>query len=282
MYAIVAMEDIMFEQEVENKDRVFEWRKSPPHLVLLGTFAKPRPLNRTPFDIDMEQFLGEPLDHAVERFIVHGVLKSYELNERILKDKIVSELKTILKTYNLPISGNKAILIERLIKANIKMGHCTSYGLGIIKESLQEPEWLLKKTPQTKKHSIKTMLLWLLKEGIILGVAGNLAHDGLKKLLEDERVSSAVESTLPTPTNLPTSTPTSTIFSISPVTPTVTPLPTNIIIPTSTPTPHLGKLNWTETHNIIDTAYDREPKVSIFADIFEFVEDIFGALLDVS
>jgi hypothetical protein len=93
----------------------FNWKDSSSHFNLLLAFDKPRDIKQV-LDWDWpRQTLGEKTESAVERFLQEGMLVSASLEESLDRLFQVAQLKKLLNDRNLPKSGSKAELIDRLI-----------------------------------------------------------------------------------------------------------------------------------------------------------------------
>ena len=64
-----------------------------------------------------DEVLREPLQSAIERFLGEGLLVPSSLRSK-LGTYVVKDLKALLKERQLPVSGNRDILIDRLVHAN--------------------------------------------------------------------------------------------------------------------------------------------------------------------
>ena len=88
-------------------------------LLFLKVFTFPTDLRDIRGADAWQQALEEPLDSTVSRFVAVGMLR--EANEDVaslLQSKSKEELKSLAKARNLPQSGTKQLLAERLFKAD--------------------------------------------------------------------------------------------------------------------------------------------------------------------
>jgi hypothetical protein len=190
------------------KGSMFElnWRKSRPHLLFLTTFLQPRSPDDHPTDIDWRLLLGEPPEDAVERFKEYGAVVRCNLGQLMEHRFTVEELKEMLRTRDLPVSGRKTDLIMRLIQndvpgmreavADIELLECSEGGREIAEQFLTGLGGTIAELDTPMADSVKKMLLWLFLNGVVAGVVGNLAYDLLKQLVPAD--------TLPSPPPPPT------------------------------------------------------------------------------
>ncbi|QQR70876.1 MAG: SAP domain-containing protein [Methanolinea sp.] len=61
---------------------------------------------------------NEPLEKAIEAFLKEGLLRVANLQEKMDAKFKLTDLKPLLKTRNLPVTGKKNLLIDRLIQAD--------------------------------------------------------------------------------------------------------------------------------------------------------------------
>jgi hypothetical protein len=96
----------------------FDWRKSKAHMLLLSKFVHLENLdNFTKLDY-WENVLGESPKQAIERFVDEGILIAADLDALLSYKYKVTELKDLLKQRNLPVSGSKKEMIQRLVQAD--------------------------------------------------------------------------------------------------------------------------------------------------------------------
>ena len=94
------------------------WEKTPPaHLKFLTQF-----LNGCVFVASgkwyWDQALGEPSATSVRRFIAAGLIVPASIASKLERHFNTKELQAFLRARNLPISGKKAALVERLLAAD--------------------------------------------------------------------------------------------------------------------------------------------------------------------
>lgn len=94
------------------------WTKSSAHLQLLGKFLRPRTAGEFAAEDRWQTALGESQTAAIKRFLDEGVLARANLSAQLDYRFKASELKDMLKTHGLPVSGRKAELIQRLVEAH--------------------------------------------------------------------------------------------------------------------------------------------------------------------
>lgn len=176
----------------------FDWRKSPAHLVFLATFFKAHGRDDVSMaGVNWKWLLGEEPREAVDRLIRDGAIRALTVKELLHNHYKIPELKEMCRERSIPVSGNKSELIDRLCQhdpagmeiAVIRFNHyeVASWGKKLAEEHLAKPEQArrlaeeIEKEP-AKQEEYKKVMRWLLLEGIVLGVAGNLVWDLIKGL----------------------------------------------------------------------------------------------------
>jgi hypothetical protein len=94
------------------------WKKSPAHLILLSNFTSPRTINDFSKHDVWKNALGETPSKAIKRFTDDGYLIIGNVSVSLDYKFKVTDLKKLLKTRELKVSGNKSVLIQRLIDAD--------------------------------------------------------------------------------------------------------------------------------------------------------------------
>lgn len=89
---------------------------SEPHLLLLSRYCFPQNW-RTGSGYGWDKVLGEPPEAAIRRFLSEGLLVPSPPRSK-LETFSVKDLKVFLKERQLPVSGNKEVLIDRLVQAS--------------------------------------------------------------------------------------------------------------------------------------------------------------------
>jgi formylglycine-generating enzyme required for sulfatase activity len=174
----------------------FDWKKSPAHLAFLATFLEPRPSDKHPTNTPWEQVLGEAPGEAIERFKREGVVKScgaiqtlrHEL-PKLSRDK----LRELSKERGLPTSGDKEEMVRNLTQRfdptllfdvpERYLLQCTDLGRQYAENFLEKGIHGLQGADPHTLEAIKNVLLWMIAEGIVLGVIGGAAYDFLKHVL---------------------------------------------------------------------------------------------------
>lgn len=87
-------------------------------LQLLWRFVRPCSPDDVLRDGGWTERLGESPQKAIQRFVDEGLLEQLPLDERLDALLKVPDLKKMLKSRGLPLSGKKAQLIERLLEAD--------------------------------------------------------------------------------------------------------------------------------------------------------------------
>ncbi|MCB0020137.1 MAG: SUMF1/EgtB/PvdO family nonheme iron enzyme [Anaerolineales bacterium] len=198
-----------------HKPHSFDWRQSPAHYWLLTTFLQPRRPDPDHLNVNWAAALGEEPEAACTRFLVQGVLTRAPLTVQAEAHYRKTELQALLREQGLSSAGNKAELIDRLIQHDelalrlrtpMEMLHCTDYGRSLAEAYLTDRETLFRQidadgvaeaADEVEEASagertesrltpaeMKRLLRWVLREGIVLGIAGNAAYDLLKALAE--------------------------------------------------------------------------------------------------
>lgn len=96
----------------------FNWRKSDAHLLLLTNFFNPRNPDELSRKYAWESALEENLTQAMKRFIDDGILDEADLENTISYRFLLTDLKKMSKECGLSVSGNKNVLIRRLLAAD--------------------------------------------------------------------------------------------------------------------------------------------------------------------
>jgi hypothetical protein len=100
----------------------FDCRKSEAHLLLLSKFIHANSLDdfarNDYWKSTWNNVLGEPLKQAIKRFVEEGILMAADLNDLLSYKYKVNQLKDMLKQRELPISGSKDMMIQRLTQAD--------------------------------------------------------------------------------------------------------------------------------------------------------------------
>lgn len=105
----------------------FDWRKSKAHWLLLSKFLRQGAVEDFTRSDSWKAMLGEEPSRAIGRFLKDGLLEEAGLDARLSYKFRVSDLKSMAKERNLPASGSKDALIQRLIEADPKaMGKAVS------------------------------------------------------------------------------------------------------------------------------------------------------------
>lgn len=109
-----------------------DWKKSPAHFNLLIAFEKPRAIKQV-LDWDWPRHtLREKTEIAIKRFLQEGMLVPASIEEGLNRLFQVAHLKKLLSERDLPASGSKVDLIERLV-AHDKHGMEAFIGTGVVK-----------------------------------------------------------------------------------------------------------------------------------------------------
>lgn len=93
-------------------------RLSPAHLLLLSKFLKPQALGSYSQTDYWEAVLNETVEQAIRGFLDDRLLELASLSEQLNYEYTIAQLKPMLRQRGLPVSGRKALLIQRLIDAD--------------------------------------------------------------------------------------------------------------------------------------------------------------------
>ncbi len=140
------------------------WQNSKAHLLLLSKFLEPQALENFAKSERWEEALKESSQNAIERFLSDGMIAEADLSERLRYKFKVSELKSILKKYNLPVSGRKDDLVERLVQtdsqgmnelvADFNVYRCTEQGRKIAEQYLYDEKEYRNQVEQNTKDAL--------------------------------------------------------------------------------------------------------------------------------
>jgi len=93
------------------------WCESPIYLFLLTLFLEPQPVENVSALIHWELILGEGFNEAIERLVADDMLKYLDPSQYVSSTYTVAELKQMLRSRGLRVSGRKAELVSRLVEA---------------------------------------------------------------------------------------------------------------------------------------------------------------------
>jgi hypothetical protein len=96
-----------------------DWASSQPHLALLKRFLAPRDA-KDGFPDYWAPAFGMSPQRVIDGMVAHGGLEPVPLLEKIEICHTVAELKKILSSRGLKVSGKKAELVQRLLEADPK------------------------------------------------------------------------------------------------------------------------------------------------------------------
>lgn len=144
-----------------------KWQSSKPYLQLLCNFRSPRFMDEFVHSEYWAEDLSEKPENVIKMFIDEGLVRKGDLNEKMDAKFKVSELKSLSKARNLPLTGKKAALIEKLIQSdrssmesllnNAEILTCTEKGRAIADEFLKGQEEI--------KNRVELTTISLLREG---------------------------------------------------------------------------------------------------------------------
>jgi len=165
-----------------------DWRNSPAHTWLLTSFLRPHPADRVLPKIDWVHALDEEPAAAIERFIEAGLLVRAPLLEHLTQKFTVPELKNMLRTRDLPLTGRKDELIARLVLADPDgmtqaLGDFTVWVYSDAGRQIAEPHFEHHRSQPSETASPfdsigRRVITWVLATAAT-GIVGNAAYDGL-------------------------------------------------------------------------------------------------------
>lgn len=142
------------------------WKTSSAHLLLLSKFLRGASVKQHAHTDYWTPVLHEEPTCAIKRFIDEGMLEPLDISSRMHLKFNVSDLKEMLKKRGLKVSGNKTVLVDRLLENDLpamesiaeenETYKCTPDGVSIAQTYL---------TAQTEtKLKIENEIICLLKE----------------------------------------------------------------------------------------------------------------------
>lgn len=132
-----------------------------PQLAFLSEFLKPRNIHKLPNGWEM--MLNRPLAQVCTEYIKRGVLVSPPRAMLLEICYTVPELKSLLRENELPVSGNKKILIERLLPIADSIGNIDKdIYLCSVDVAVRVDEYLKKKSEE--ESAVADKVLQLLSE----------------------------------------------------------------------------------------------------------------------
>ncbi|MCL4505775.1 MAG: hypothetical protein M1434_11505 [Chloroflexi bacterium] len=114
-----------------------EWMRSPAHLLLLSKFMSPRAISDFSRGDAWQDVLKEPSEKAIKRLMDEKMIATVTTDELLDIKYKVTELKQMLKSKQLPVSGTKGELIQRLLNADPKGAQQAVAGLTIYKCTIE-------------------------------------------------------------------------------------------------------------------------------------------------
>lgn len=105
---------------IRHKPSDIDRQNSKAHLLLLSKFLQPQELENFLKSESWQEVLKESPQNAIEQFLADSLIVQANLSEHLAYKFKVSELKAILKRYDLSVSGRKDDLITRLIQADLQ------------------------------------------------------------------------------------------------------------------------------------------------------------------
>ena len=192
-----------------------DWqRHSPGHFYFLTTFLSARPPDLLPPGPDWRLVLGEDPGVATDKFLKAGAVTRAGLVDCLAFKFDVAALAQMCGERGLPTTGERADLALRLVQAEAEWAKgavddlillkCTDNGRIVAEAYLADGCPGLVERVQVSPEQSKQVARWLLG-GVTIGVLGNAAWEGLKRLA-GEWTASAAElpiSPAPPPAQLP-------------------------------------------------------------------------------
>jgi len=152
-----------------------EWKKSPAHLLLLSKHLSPRVTSDFARGDNWQEVLGEPVAKAINRFKDDNVIDILATDELLDIKYKVTELKQILKSKQIQVSGTKRALIQRLLNADPEGAQkavadmtvyiCTMEGKSIADQYLAHEK---EKRTLTEQHVLESLKNAKYKEAAII------------------------------------------------------------------------------------------------------------------
>ena len=110
----------------------FDWRGSRLHILYLGRFHKLNGIGKPSECFNLEKYIKEPVQSAIERFIRDGALEECNLEAKVGHALSVPDIKDILRRHGQKASGNKSELAAIVIQvakeeAEEKLGEVRLY-----------------------------------------------------------------------------------------------------------------------------------------------------------
>jgi hypothetical protein len=100
----------------------FDWRGSRLHILYLGRFHKLNGIGKPSECFNLEKYIKEPVQSAIERFIRDGALEECNLEAKVGHALSVPDIKDILRRHGQKASGNKSELAAIVIQVAKKRG----------------------------------------------------------------------------------------------------------------------------------------------------------------
>lgn len=144
-----------------------KWQSSKPHLLYLSKFLSPRSMDEFSKSEVWAEVLKDKTNRINKLFLDKGLLRKGDLNEKMDAKFKGSDVKSLLKERNLPVTGKKLILIEKLLQSdrdgmnslvqNFDIIICTERGRSIAEDFLKKEEEI--------KQTVEQNTVLLLREG---------------------------------------------------------------------------------------------------------------------
>ena len=190
-----------------------DWQRySPGHFYFLTTFLSARPPDLLPPGPDWRLVLGEDPGVATDKFLKAGAVTRAGLVECLAYKHDSAALTQMCGQRGLPTTGEKTDLALRLVQADAEWAKgavgdlillkCTDNGRIVAEAYLADDCPGLVERAQVSSEQSKQVARWLLG-GVTIGVLGNAAYDGLRRLAEGLAASSAGLPISPAPPPVP-------------------------------------------------------------------------------
>jgi hypothetical protein len=143
------------------------WQGSPAHMLFLSKFLSRKTIDYYDMREEWKAALGEHPQEAIKRYLDDDMIKYSDLHDLLDYKYKVPELKVMCKERDLPVSGRKGDLINRVIQANPEAAQNAVRGLKVLqcneKGSVVAKQYLA--CEEEKRKSVELQVLEALQNG---------------------------------------------------------------------------------------------------------------------